>query len=227
MSAPKQKIGVVGCGWLGGELALALGAECYSRETTTDESPFWQNKTIIIAINTKDNYLKTVQKIASLTTARIILLSSTSVYREFDGEVDEESIITKPSLQKEVEDALLSLQEQSVIIRLGGLMGDDRIAGRWSNTSSFEDGFVNYIHKADAIGFICAVVSKPELSGIFNAVAPLHPTREQIHRQNSTQFGFELGVFHGFSERIVGSKRVANELGYEFMLPNPLDFWQS
>ncbi len=142
MSAPKQKIGVVGCGWLGGELALTLGAECYSRETTTDESPFWQNKTIIIAINTKDNYLKTVQKIASLTTARIILLSSTSVYREFDGEVDEESIITKPSLQKEVEDALLALHPQSVIIRLGGLMGDDRIAGRWSNASSFEDGFV-------------------------------------------------------------------------------------
>lgn len=218
-------IGVVGCGWLGKELSVTLNANCYSKTTTTDDSPFWQNKTIIIAINTKDNYLETIKKIASLTTARLILLSSTSVYREFNGDVDEESIITKPSLQKEVEDTLLSLHPQSVIIRLGGLMGDDRIAGRWSNASSFEDGFVNYIHKTDAIGFICAVVNKPELSGIFNAVAPLHPTREQIHTKNALSFGFTLGTFHGFSKRIVSSKRASSELGYKFLKPDPLGFW--
>ena len=79
-----NKIGIIGCGWLGKplskELSRSFSAECFSRETTKDDSSFWQSDTIIVAINTKDNYLQTLQKIAKLTkpTCNIILMSSTS-----------------------------------------------------------------------------------------------------------------------------------------------------
>ena len=103
----KISIGIVGCGWLGKPLAKVLtdtyNVECYSRENTTDDSSFWQSDTIIIAINTKDNYLQTLQKIATLTasTSTIILMSSISVYREFDTVVDESAVIIKTGRQRE------------------------------------------------------------------------------------------------------------------------------
>ncbi len=68
----KRSVGIVGCGWLGKPLAETLSnafnVECFSRETTTDDSSFWQCDAIIIAINTKDNYLVSLQKIATLAS---------------------------------------------------------------------------------------------------------------------------------------------------------------
>lgn len=228
----KQKsLGIIGCGWLGKplsyELAKEMDVECFSRESTKDDSLFWQNNTIIIAINTKDNYLETLKKIAALTkpTCNIILMSSTSVYKEFDSDVDEGSKITKESLIKEAEDLMLGLKQRVLILRLGGLMGEDRIAGRWKNTTDFSDGFVNYIHRDDVISIVKAMIKKDIHSGIYNLVAPEHPTRQEIHKKNSRKFGLEMGNFKGFSSRKVLSQKLVKELEYTFLYPNPLEFW--
>ncbi len=226
-----KKISIIGCGWLGKPLSLELSkeykVECFSRELTSDNSPFWQNDIIIIAINTKDNYLQTLQKIASLSKkeATLIILSSISVYREFDCTVDESAKITKSSLQKEAEELLLSLEPDALILRLGGLMGDDRVAGKWKNNSLFSDGFVNYIHKDDVINIIKTVIQQDKKSDILNLVAPNHPTRAEIHKKNSEKFGFEMGAFEGFTNRKVISKKLIKELSYTFLHPNPLEFW--
>lgn len=228
----KKTIGIVGCGWLGKPLAQALktsfDVECFCRDTTTDESPFWQRDIIIISIHTKDNYLQSAQKINSLVplTSTIILMSSTSVYREFECEVDENAKITKSSLQKEVEDLLLHSREKIIVLRLGGLMGEDRIAGRWSKASAFEDGFVNYVHRDDVIGVVKLFLENDNRHKIYNVVAPMHPTRKEVHAKNSQKFGLQLGSFTGFSHRIVHSKMLEDEFKYKFIHPNPLEFWK-
>lgn len=226
-----KTIGIVGCGWLGKPLAKKLSntlhVECFSRETTTDDSLFWQSDTLIIAINTKDNYLNTLKKITSLTksTCNIILMSSISVYREFDREVDEYMDITNQGVQKEAEDLVTKAKENVLVLRLGGLMGDDRISGRWKSVSSFSDGFVNYIHRDDVINIVELMIEKDIKKGIYNLVAPNYPLRSEVHRKNSKDFGFTLGTFEGVTKRKVLSNKLIQELGYKFLHPNPLDFW--
>lgn len=226
-----KSVGIIGCGWLGKPLARELSknlhVECFSRQTTHDNSPFWHSDIVIIAINTKDNYLETLRKIATLTkpTCNIILMSSISIYREFDEDVDESFEITQPSLIKEAEELILGLKENVIILRLGGLMGDDRVAGRWKRATDFSDGYVNYIHKEDVINIVKNIIENSVKLGIYNLVAPLHPSRQEIHRKNSQKFGSEIGKFEGFSKRKVSSEKVIKELNYTFLYPNPLEFW--
>ena len=226
-----KSIGIIGCGWLGKPLAEALAdnseIECFSREKTADDSSFWQSDIIIIAINTKDNYLQTLQKIAKVASAKsnIILMSSISVYREFDTQIDESATITKTGLQKEAEELMLSLRKNVVILRLGGLMGDDRISGKWKKVSTFSDGEVNYIHRDDVINITKKIIEDEVVNGVFNLVAPQHPLRSQVHKKNSEKFGFELGSFEGRTNRIVLSDAVVKKLGYTFVHPDPLEFW--
>lgn len=226
-----KKIGIIGCGWLGKPLSNLLSKsffiECFVRNKTKENSAFWQSDIIIIAINTKDNYLATLRNIAKLTnpTSNIILMSSTSVYREFNDEVDEGVEIKESSLQKEAEDMMKSLRDNLLILRLGGLMGDDRIAGKWKSVSVFDDGKVNYLHKDDAINITKSMIEKNITSGIYNLVAPIHPLRSEIHKKNSKDFGFELGSFSGMVNRTVSSQKLIKELNYNFLHPDPLEFW--
>lgn len=224
-------VGVIGCGWLGKPLAQELSkdfrVECFCRETTKEDSSFWQSDIIIIAINTKDSYLEMLRKIATLTkpSCNIILMSSISIYKEYDEDVDESFEITKPSLIKEAEDLVLSLRQNVIILRLGGLMGDDRVAGRWKSAVDFSDGYVNYIHKEDVINIVKKMIQGAVNLGIYNLVAPKHPTRKEIHEKNSKKFKTAMGTFEGFSKRRVSSQKIIKELNYTFLHPNPLEFW--
>ncbi|MFA5426848.1 MAG: hypothetical protein WC279_01420 [Sulfurimonas sp.] len=227
----KKNVGIIGCGWLGKPLSYKLSdnfnVECFSRESTTDSSAFWQNDTIIIAIHTKDNYLDTLQKIAALTKpeCNLILMSSTSVYKEFDSDVNEYAEITKTSLIKEAEDLVLVSKENVLVLRLGGLMGEDRVAGRWKSATDFSDGFVNYIHRDDVINIVQKILEKGLTKGIYNLVAPEHPTRLEIHTKNNQKFDSQIGNFTGFSNRRVLSRKLVKDLNYMFLHPNPLNFW--
>jgi len=226
-----KTIGIIGCGWLGKKLSEKLrgpfDVACYKRDATDADTSFWQREIIIIAINTKNNYLQTLKKISSLISHKsiVVLMSSTSVYREFDKEVDEEVNITNISLQREAEMLMQELNKNLVILRLGGLMGEDRISGRWKNASSFSDSYVNYIHRDDVISITKELITRGIMSGIYNLVAPLHPLRSDIHKKNSLAFGFDLGTFKGQSNRIINSKKITTLLKYSFLHPDPLKFW--
>jgi len=212
-----MNIGIIGCGWLGKPLSTHLSHKhqvtCFSREHTLNT--FWDNELFIISISTKENYLKSLQAFLSQikSNSPIILMSSTSVYKEFDEEVNEETEITTKTLQKEAEELIQNAHKNLLILRLGGLMGKDRIAGRWKSVSSFTDSPVNYI------------IDKRILTGIFNLVAPLHPLRSKVHKKNSQDFGFQLGDFQGITQRIVNADKIIKTLEYNFIHPDPLEFW--
>jgi len=239
-----SKIGLIGCGWLGKPLAESLSKEhqvqCFSRKEQDENGldyvlnpkeghTFWQNEIFIIAISTRDDYLKTLENIARrcYPSASLILMSSTSVYKEFDSVVDEEVIITQKSTQRDAEALMLSLREKLLILRLGGLMGEDRISGRWKSVSSFTDGPVNYIHQDDVIAIVQKMIRENIQNGIYNLVAPEHPLRSEVHAKNSEVFGFERGKFVGKTDRVVSSAKVMKKLNYDFIHPDPLAFWSS
>lgn len=239
-----QALSIIGCGWLGKPLALRLKASyklhCYARQAPSDdlldyclapstEHPFYKSPILIIAISTRDEYLSALLQITQAFSpdTTVYLISSTSVYREFDQEVDETAIITQKSVQKEAEELLAKHFKKLVILRLGGLMGKDRIAGKWKRVSTFEDGPVNYIHQDDAIKIIVQLIDRGIVRGVFNLVSPRHPLRSAVHQKNAREFGFELGQFEGIQHRIINSDKIISTLEYTFKHPDPLNFWTS
>jgi len=225
-----MNIAIIGCGWLGKPLAKHLQQDhkvtCFSRSDTKDT--FFENEIFIIAISTKDNYLQSLRnfllKIPS--TASIIFMSSTSIYKEFDEEVREETPIHQKSIQKEAEELMQSSEHKVLILRLGGLMGKDRVAGKWKSASAFKDGPVNYIHQDDVLAIITDLLYKGIKEGLFNLVAPEHPLRSEVHCKNAQDFSYEVGSFKGMSQRTVTSKKIMQTLEYTFIYPNPLHFWE-
>ena len=152
-------------------------------------------------------------------------MSSTSVYREFDSEVNENIVIEDIKLQREAELLLTSLRENVLILRLGGLMGEDRISGKWKKVSTFSDGEVNYIHKEDVINITKKMIENNINNGIYNLVSPLHPLRSEVHKKNAKKFDLKLGIFRGKTNRVVLSNKLIKELNYKFLYPDPLKFW--
>ena len=237
-----MNIGMIGCGWLGKPLAEELkrkyAVQCYSRSPHEDKDldhvylpstndKFWSNELFIISISTKDEYLSSLENFLRLipSSSKIIFMSSTSIYKGLEDRVDEESILVENTLQKQAEELVLSFNRQALILRLGGLMGEDRIAGKWKSTTPYADGPVNYIHLEDILIIISKLIDKNILQGIYNLVAPEHPFRSSVHKNNAKMFGFEEGSYNRTTGRFVDSSKLIKVLSYDFTHPNPLEFW--
>ncbi len=182
------------------------------------------------------------QQIQHLTEAvrqssvkHIIYVSSTSVYPELSRMVVEENVTAEeesaaPALLRAEEFVQKLGPERTVtILRCGGLMGYDRIPGKYIAGRTVDSGAVpvNYLHRDDAIGILLSLIEHSR-TGIFNAVAPEHPTREAIYRKSCADFGYELPSFIQPSKpvpyKVVSPDKLIQATQYRFQYPDPLAF---
>lgn len=242
-----MRIAIFGCGWLGRPLAKKLQAEhtvfgavrsevsmkklCEESITAfqnpAQESPFWEAEVLVIAISPRRDYLETLKRVSRFHTPslkQIIFLSSTSVYADLEGVVDEQSPLKREDIVRQGESLFKKLFPKGVIVRLGGLMGEDRIAGQWPS-KTVQDAAVNYVHRDDAVGIIEAVIGQEIRDEIINAVAPEHPKRSNVYRMNAEIFGFGVPAFEEGKERIVSSEKSRRLLGYVYRFDDPMAFW--
>jgi len=242
-----MKVAVLGCGWLGRALAKRLqerhtlfGAvrsdaslqDLREEKITAFLNPdknscFWDAEVLVISISPRKDYLETLEKLPHLLTAsqeQIILLSSTSVYAGLEGVVDETTPVGSESIICRGEALFQKLFPQGSIVRLGGLMGEERIAGQWP-AKVLQNSAVNYIHRLDAVGMIEQMIEQKIRGEIINAVAPKHPKRSELYKMNAEIFGFELPVFEEGPERIVSSEKGRALLGYDYCFDDPMRFW--
>lgn len=249
-----KKISIFGCGWLGKPLALELekryivkgsvqSTSSYNKlrikqkyilnlKNISDASSFFDTDILIIAIAPKKLYKEAISALLANIdkTTNIILLSSTSIYTQQEGEITEKDShdIKNPSLMLEVERVLYKDLKNILILRLGGLMGYDRIAGKYSASKSLEhDSYANYIHRDDVIRVIEHLIKLNINRGVYNVVAPMHRSKKEIYAKNAKKFGFDKTDF--ISKEIRGKKvlsdKLCEELGYIFLKKDPLDFW--
>ena len=170
-----------------------------------------------------------------------IYISSTSVYPNLEREVKEEDVTTYDDSMESTEvgnKALLQGEKilksipdlQLTIIRCGGLMGYDRVPGRYfadKKGLSFGKVPVNYIHRDDVISIILQLIQKQYWNETINAVAPLHPSRQEVYEQNARELGFQAPAFTDAEAKdfkVVSAEKLQKDLGYEFIYPNPLQF---
>jgi nucleoside-diphosphate-sugar epimerase len=150
----KQKISLLGCGWLGMALAFELSNKGYNikgsstsnnnfnklksegvtpfivdiKQRERDVSDFLLSDILIIAITSKsiDDFKKLITQIEKSKLRKVIFISSTSVY-PLSNEVVQEKSPTKKSALIEIEQLFRTNKVlQSTIIRFGGLFGYNR-----------------------------------------------------------------------------------------------------
>jgi len=217
-----KKVSILGCGWVGKALKVALPYEihCLSRDSSVNtEAGMYDCDVLVIAIPPRDNYLEVLEETLSLLSAQtqVILLSSISFY---DGK----------ALVVAAETLLQKLDKEVVILRLGGLMGYDRIAGNYTAGKILaSNSATNYIHRDDVVGIIATIISQEIRAEVFDVVAPIQSTKKEIFTINAKRFGFEETVFldHTTIAKNLTPQRLIAVLGYSFVRENVCGFWFS
>lgn len=176
-----------------------------------------------------------VKHIEKSRVNKVIYISSTSVYEENRKQATEaDEIKPKERMNRAIVMAEEVLSSQHIfsttILRCGGLLGYDRIPGKYfagEKNLDFGDVPVNYVHRDDVIGVIDALIQQSKWNETFNVVAPLHPTRKEVYQKNADTFNFEEPEFVPNEEihfKIVSSYKLLSELNYHFKYPDPLEF---
>ena len=161
---------------------------------------------------------------------QIIYISSTSVYPENNKTIDERAETIGDSVLVIAENLLKEYAPQTIVLRCGGLMGGNRIPGKYFIGKTVDTGQVpvNFVHQGDVVQLIGACITQQTQGEIFNVVAPEHPVRQAIYQKNALQFGWLCPTFinppQPIAYKIVNSDKIINYLNYTFLFPNPLDF---
>jgi len=218
------KVSILGCGWVGQALIDILNTNkyedvCLSRDMEENSAQaLYDCDVLVIAIPPRDNYLEvlreTLERIEA--TTQVILLSSISFY---DG---------KP-LVIEGEGLVQRMHEGVVILRLGGLMGYDRIAGKYTAGKVLtSDARTNYVHRDDVVGIIESIIEQDVRDEIFDVLAPLQCSKKEIFSQNAEMFGFEKTEFLSGDEvgKVLAPTKLCKHLDYTFVKKDVKAFWQ-
>ena len=172
---------------------------------------------------------------------RIILISTTGVYKNLVGEISEDTVLDfideKVSALLKAEQTLKVFPKHTAIVRFAGLVGPKRHPGRFlaGKTGLLNsDDKVNLIHQYDAVGILLALLFKQEASGIFNGVSNTKTRKKEFYQQASLSLKLDKPIFELVSDQnkiestkdaIVSTKDIRGEkvtqcLGYQFIYPD-------
>lgn len=267
----KERVSILGLGWLGAPLAKALhnsekslqlsttsatkaaqweqeGWTCHQLSLTpqlhgASWDQFLDTDVLIICIPPKvrekgGGYHP--QQMAELLPrikphSRVIYTSSTGIFTAHAGQVVDES--TLPMLTNERTQALGyaentlkdGLGERLTILRLGGLMGYDRIPGAMGTTKPLRSPHqrVNFVHRDDAVGILASIIEQKAWGHTLHAVAPEPATREAVYAAAAAKGGWPLPLFdETITEKghWVSGNRTRELLAYRYIFANPIYF---
>ncbi|KEO72910.1 epimerase [Anditalea andensis] len=163
---------------------------------------------------------------------KIIYTSATSVYPDNNQRATEANTINvydNPALYNAEQILRKEKTYDLTVIRYGGLLGVDRIPGRYFSGKENVTGDtpVNYIHRDDAVALAAWIIENRLWNETFNGVAPLHPQRKDIYEKNAAEMGFSSPISYakiGESKwkEVSSAKIIAT--GFKFKFPDPMDF---
>lgn len=207
---------------------------------TIDSSQFNSLDKVIICIPPlvkKNGELFHVEQIKSIlkiipATATVYYTSSTSVYPSLNTEMNEDFPLTIDTTENKtlwLAEQLI-LERKGVIIRLGGLCGNDRLlirhfAGKEINSSGSEP--VNLIHQYDAVNAIKAIIMQDLAVSVFNLCAPEHPSKKEFYTLQAQKYSYEPPLYVGTvpsSYKLITTNLFTSTIAYPFKFANPIDF---
>ncbi|HLS96360.1 MAG TPA: NAD-dependent epimerase/dehydratase family protein [Sphingobacterium sp.] len=172
---------------------------------------------------------QTVQDLlSSVSYKKHIFLSSVGIYPDEDGIFTEEFPIDRNQNLYLAETSMLQLG-QTLVYRLGGLFGGDRIFAKYFEGRICTTGEqrANFIHRNDVAALIQLGFLRPLASSVYNLVTPEHPLKADVVLASAARHGFSLpSGFNSQSnfQKVVSGERIVRELGYTFLYKSPLHF---
>lgn len=159
---------------------------------------------------------------------KVLFISSTSVYGDVNAEVTETS-----TPQPDTASARALLQAETIvkthypetassILRMSGLIGGERKAGRFfAGKKNVPEGNapVNLVHLDDCIAVIEAVIEQGAWGKLYNVCAEDHPRKSDFYTAQAIQEGFEPPVFLPDATpryKVVSNELLRRELNYVF-----------
>ena len=178
-----------------------------------------------------DDYLGFLEKIYSCekikNIEKIIFISSTSIYPNFEATYDENCFIENPSNKLVFDAEELVLNKTHIILRASALFGEDRIAGRRlaNKKVDFPKTKINFVHRNDVISATTFAI-KNDLNGIFNLASKQHPRKEELYSFNAQKYSFEKPIFSDDKnsiERIIDGSKI-EKFGFEYKYFDAFNF---
>lgn len=164
---------------------------------------------------------------------QVILISSTGVYADVNGEVNEQSPTNPDALGGKImlqAEDLLKKQTAftTTIIRFAGLIGPNRDPGRFfGGKKDIPNGNtpVNLIHLSDCIGLSCAIIDQKAFGYTYNACMPDHPTKKEFYTKAALRMGLPQPEFLDEKRdwKIVSSLYVDSVLIYQYQITSLMD----
>ena len=244
---------VIGYGWLGKPLALELKNKGYkvfasSRDVEkintmqnegilpwqydanhTKDFPDWFTELDLIVFNLPpsgiDDYPQALKEIAQNTpeNCKILFTSSTGVYENREGLVNEESPLIHNHQVTIAEKALENSGKNFIILRLAGLIGGERHPIKHLSGKTIENGsqVVNLVNRNDVIRAIIQIIQTKKTNAIFNLCYPDHPSREEYYTKSAISKNLTPPTFIKSSGagKIVSSEKLEKELNFTFINP--------
>lgn len=177
------------------------------------------------------------EMLASSAVEQVIFISSTGIYpneSKASPYTEDEPIIASNASNSVLYRAEQLMEDSPsyalTILRMGGLMGADRIPGAYFSGKEQVVGHtrVNFIHQLDAVKMIAWVVDQGLWNQTFNGVAPQHPLRREVYSKNASTLGIPPPAsYQEAADEKVGrwvSSEKISATGFSFDFPNPLDF---
>jgi len=180
------------------------------------------------------NYLERLNSLhqlaLSLNTTHLLFISSTSVWGECLGQVNEATAMAPntDSAKAMVQFETLILNEpnyQASALKLAGLIGGTRHPGRFlagKNNMSLAMAATNMVTQRDVIGIINAVINKEAWQQSLIACAPSHPTRKTFYVSAANKLNLVPPTFsHDDNEIAIEQKSIdgsftAKQLSYHY-----------
>ncbi|WP_026959702.1 SDR family oxidoreductase [Aliagarivorans taiwanensis] len=165
--------------------------------------------------------------------AKVLFISSTSVYGPQQGIVTEQSPeqpdVGSGTTLLHIEQQLLPNGPwQASCLRFGGLVGGERKPGRFlsGKTLSGANSPVNLIHRDDCIGVISALIKRDIWGETFNVCADGHPSRQQFYTRAAECLALPPPQFNDQpgSNKWVDNALIKQTLDYQFVFPDPMQW---
>lgn len=219
-----NRISVLGCGWLGKELAISFVESGYevNGSTTTESklndleaeaiSPFLVDISdfemfdtfldadiLVVAITSKDvaAFERFIEQVQESPIQKVIFISSTSVYPTRNRTITEEDAVVENELTVIENLFRENTYFETTILRFAGLFGGERHPANWfvGRKIPHPEGYVNMIHREDCIGIIHAIIDQNAWNTTYNACADHHPTRRAFYTKAKLSKSMELPQF--------------------------------
>ena len=165
--------------------------------------------------------------VSDLGHLKVLFVSSTGVYGEDQGAVDEFTVPHPSSKRGEnlimAEEKVKSWGSKTTILRFGGLVGEARhpvFSLSKKGSKKLGKGPINLIHRDDCIGIMNTIIELDSWGELYNGVSPYHPPKEDYYRSICDFFNLpEVQFVDGPGGKKVEGVNLEKNLKYKFVHP--------